>query len=75
MKIAATAEAIKETKIKLHQQKATRDAQIDAAKRNKAILEGAIAFVSKPLMLLLEGIDLAGKAFGKDFGLAKGFTG
>jgi hypothetical protein len=75
MKIAATAEAIQETKIKLHQQKATRDAQIDAAKRNKAILDGAIAFVSKPLMLILQGIDLAGKAFGEDFGLAKGFTG
>jgi hypothetical protein len=75
MKIAATAEAIEETKIKLHQQKATRDAQIDAAKRNKAILEGAIAFVSAPLMLLLKGIDLAGKALGKDFGLAKSFTG
>jgi hypothetical protein len=75
MKIAATAEAIEETKIKLHQQKATRDAQIDAAKRNKKILEGAIAFVSAPIMLLLKGIDLAGKAFGKDFGLAKGFTG
>jgi hypothetical protein len=75
MKIAATAEAIEETKIKLHQQKATRDAQIDAAKRNKAILEGAIKFVSAPLMLLLKGIDLAGKALGKDFGLAKSFTG
>jgi len=75
MKIAATAEAIQETKIKLHQQKATRDAQIDAAKRNKAILEGAIKFVSAPIMLLLKGIDLAGKAFGKDFGLAEGFTG
>jgi hypothetical protein len=25
--------------------------------------------------LLLKGIDLAGKAFGEDFGLAKGFTG
>jgi hypothetical protein len=75
MKIAATAEAIQETKIKLHQQKATRDAQIDAAERNKKILEGAIAFVSAPIMLLLKGIDLAGKALGKDFGLAKGFTG
>jgi hypothetical protein len=75
MKIAATAEAVEETKIKLHQQKATRDAQIDAAKRNKTILEGAIAFVSAPIMLLLKGIDLAGKALGKDFGLAKGFTG
>jgi hypothetical protein len=75
MKIAATAEAVEETKIKLHQQKATRDAQIDAAERNKKILEGAIAFVSAPIMLLLTGIDLAGKALGKDFGLAKGFTG
>jgi hypothetical protein len=75
MKIAATAEAIKETKIKLDQQKATRDAQIDAAKRNKKILEGAIAFVVAPIFLLLKGIDLAGKAFGEDFGLAKGFTG
>jgi hypothetical protein len=75
MKIAATAEAIQETKIKLHQQKATRDAQIDAAKRNKAILEGFISFVQAPIVLLLKGIDLAGKALGKDFGLAKGFTG
>jgi hypothetical protein len=75
MKIAATAEAIEETKIKLHQQKATRDAQIDAAKRNKTILEGFISFVTAPIMLLLKGIDLAGKALGKDFELAKGFTG
>jgi hypothetical protein len=28
-----------------------------------------------PITLLLHGIDLAGKAFGKDFGLAKGFSG
>jgi hypothetical protein len=75
MKIAATAEAIQETKIKLHQQKATRDAQIDAAKRNKAILEGFITFIQAPIVLLLKGIDLAGKALGEDFGLAKGFTG
>jgi hypothetical protein len=47
MKIAATAEAIEETKIKLHQQKATRDAQIDAAKRNKTILEGAISLYQR----------------------------
>jgi hypothetical protein len=75
MKIAATAEAIKETKIKLHQQKATRDAQIEGAKRNKAILEGFITFIQAPIVLLLKGIDSAGKAFGEDFGLAKGFTG
>ena len=75
MKIAATAEAIEEAKIKLHQQKTTRDAQIDAAKRNKAILEGFITFIQAPILLLLKGIDLAGEALGKDFGLAKGFKG
>ena len=75
MKIAATDEAIETAIIKLEEQKATKQAQIDAAKRNREILEGAIAFVSKPLMLLLQGIDLAGKAFGEDFGLAKGLKG
>jgi hypothetical protein len=75
MKIAATDEAIKFSIIKLEEQKATKQAQIDAAKRNREILDGAIAFVTKPLMLLLKGIDSAGKAFGKDFGLAKGFKG
>jgi hypothetical protein len=75
MKIAATDEAIKFSIIKLEEQKATKQAQIDAAKRNREILDGAIAFVTKPLMLLLQGIDLAGKAFGEDFGLAKGLKG
>jgi hypothetical protein len=75
MKIAATDEAIKFSIIKLEEQKATKQAQIDAAKRNREILDGAIAFVTKPLMLLLQGIDIAGKALGSDFGLAKGFKG
>jgi hypothetical protein len=75
MKIAATDEAIKFSIIKLEEQKATKQAQIDAAKRNREILDGAIDFVTKPLMLLLQGIDLAGKALGSDFGLAKGFKG
>ena len=53
----------------------TKQSQIDAAKRNKEILQGLINFVSIPITALLYGIDLAGKAFGKDFGLAEGFTG
>jgi hypothetical protein len=53
----------------------TKQSQIDAAQRNKDILQGLIAFVNAPITLLLKGIDLAGKAFGKDFGLAEGFTG
>jgi hypothetical protein len=74
MKIAATDEAIKHSIIDLKRAQASKQAQIDSAKRNREILEGAIAFVSKPLMLLLEGIDAVGKAFKKDFGLAEGFT-
>lgn len=53
----------------------TKQSQIDAAQRNKDILQGLINFVSIPITALLYGIDLAGKAFGKDFGLAEGFTG
>jgi hypothetical protein len=75
MKIAATDQAIEAAIIDLKEQKDTKQAQIDAAKRNREILDGAIAFVTKPLMLLLQGIDLAGKALGSDFGLAKGFKG
>jgi hypothetical protein len=74
MKIAATDEAIKHSIIDLKRAQASKQAQIDSAKRNREILEGAIVFVSKPLMLLLEGIDAVGKAFKKDFGLAEGFT-
>jgi hypothetical protein len=53
MKIAATAEAIEETKIKLHQQEATRNAQIDAATRNKAILEGVYKFCNGAYNLVI----------------------
>ena len=74
MKIAATDEAIEQSIIDLKRAQDSKQAQIDSAKRNREILEGAIAFVSKPLMLLLEGIDAVGKALGKDFGLAEGFT-
>jgi len=53
----------------------TKQSQIDAAQRNKDILQGLIAFTNAPITLLLKAIDLAGKAFGKDFGLAEAFTG
>jgi hypothetical protein len=75
MKIAATDQAIEAAIIDLKRAQDTKQAQIDAAKRNREILDGAIDFVTKPLMLLLQGIDLAGKALGSDFGLAKGFKG
>ena len=53
----------------------TKQSQIDAAQRNKDILQGIIAFVTAPLSATLKGIDAIGSAFGKNFGLYEGFTG
>jgi len=52
----------------------TKQSQIDAAQRNKDILEGIIKFVAAPFLALLQGIDAIGSAFGKNFGLSEGFT-
>ena len=70
-----TDEAIAASDIAIAQAEQTKIAQVEASKRNKDILQGLIALVAGPITLLLKGIDLAGKAFGKDFGLAEGFTG
>jgi len=67
--------AIKEQIASIEVAEQTKKSQIEAAQRNKDILQGLIAVVTGPITLLLSGIDLAGKAFGKDFGLAEGFTG
>jgi hypothetical protein len=67
--------AIKEQIASIEVAEQTKKSQIEAAQRNKDILQGLIAVVAGPITLLLAGIDLAGKAFGKDFGLAEGFTG
>ena len=75
LKIAQSNEAIKAAEVNLANSKATRNAQVEAAKRNKLILQGLIAFVSAPITLLLSSIDLAGKALGKNFNLVEGFTG
>ena len=75
IKEAALKKAIESRISAIKQGEETKQSQIDAAKRNKEILQGLINFVSIPITALLYGIDLAGKAFGKDFGLAEGFTG
>ena len=75
LKIKQTDEAITASDIAIQQAENTKKAQVDAAQRNKNILQGIIAFVTAPITALLYGIDLAGKAFGQDFGLAEGFTG
>ena len=75
LKIKQTDEAIIASDIAIAQAEQTKIAQVEASKRNKDILQGLINFVSIPITALLYGIDLAGKAFGKNFGLAEGFTG
>ena len=75
IKEASLKKAIESRISAIKQGEETKQSQIDAAQRNKDILQGLINFVSIPITALLYGIDLAGKAFGKDFGLAEGFTG
>jgi hypothetical protein len=75
LKMKQTDEAIAASDIAIAQAEQTKKAQVEASQRNKLILQGIIAFVTAPLTALLYAIDLAGSAFGKDFGLAEGFTG
>jgi hypothetical protein len=75
IKIKQSDEAIKAAEINLANSKATKDAQVKAAERNKEILKGIITFLTAPLVAVLAMIDEAGKALGQNFGLAEGFTG
>lgn len=51
----------------------TNKAAYEAAVRNKAILTSILDIVQQPILVLLRGIDLIGKAFGKNFDLAGQF--
>jgi len=73
IKMKATDETITALEAQLSQQEAIKKAQVDASKRNRDILAGALKFISLPITALLMGIDAIGKAFGKDFGLTKVF--
>lgn len=75
LKVKQTEEAIKAAEINLVNAKNTKNAQVEAAKRNRDILQGVIRFISYPITLLLQSIDAVGKAFGKNFGLEEGFSG
>jgi len=57
LKIAQTDEAIKSAEINLQNAEATKNAQVEAAKRNQAILAGILKFVSLPLTMILASID------------------
>lgn len=75
IKILQTDEVIQATEVQLQNQEATKKAQIEAADRNKKILQGTIMFLTAPLQILLYTVDQVGKALGKDFGLVEGFSG
>jgi len=81
LKIQQTNEVIRATEAVLIQQQKQKEAQVEAAKRNKQIAQGAITALTLPLTLLLGAVDAL--TFGlKQIGvlsestaLAEGFTG
>ena len=75
LKIQQTNETITALEAQLQAQEAIKKSQVDAAKRNKDILQGIIRAITLPLTTLLAAVDSVGKALGKDFGLEKQFSG
>lgn len=74
LKIAKTKQSRSDLIDQLELMTAMRQGQIDAAQRNKDILQGIVRFMSVPLTMLLKTIDMAGKALGQDFGLETTFS-
>jgi hypothetical protein len=75
LKITELDATIKIAETNLENQKATKKAQVEAAKRNRDILVGIIDFIAKPLEMLLKGVDKVAEYLGQDSGLAKWFEG
>jgi len=75
LKIQQTNAVITTLEAQLVAQETMKQSQIDAAKRNKDILQGIIRFLTMPLTVLLTTIDQVGKALGQDFGLEEAFSG
>jgi hypothetical protein len=75
LKIKQSDEAIKAAEINLQNAKTTKDAQVEAAKRNKDILQGLIRLVTIPITAVLAGIDKIGQAIGQDLNLEEQFSG
>lgn len=75
LKVQQTNEAITALEAQLAAQESLKKSQVEAAQRNKEILQGIIQFISAPITLLLQAIDATGKAFGKEFGLEEAFSG
>ena len=69
IKLKQTKETIAAAKVSLLNAKATKDAQVAAAKRNRDIVIGILNFLTTPIRALMSTIDDIGKALGKNFGL------
>lgn len=69
LKMAQTDEAIKATEISIKQAEQTLKSQIEAEKRNKAILKGIIQFITAPLQMILFTIDKVAEFVGEETNL------
>lgn len=75
LKIKQTDAVITATEEQIKQQQITLKAQIEAEKRNKAILKGILEFLTAPIAILLRTIDSVGSALGQNFGLEEKLYG
>ena len=67
IKIKQTDQVIAATKENIKQQIIVTKAQVEAEKRNKAILRGLLEFVTAPLQLLIDGVAKVADFFGAGF--------
>lgn len=81
MKIEAIKKTLEDSRAQLQLQRNVATAQIETAERNKKITQGILTFISTPIVLLLEGVDLLIKglvkvgAMDKELNLSEKFTG
>jgi hypothetical protein len=77
MKLDQLKLAIANAETSVKNAKITRDAQVDAAKRNKEFLKGILDFVTKPLQLVIDTVTGIANYFGADwdFNLAESIAG
>lgn len=77
IKVAQTDQVIKATEENIKQQKIIVKAQLEAEKRNKAILKGILEFITAPLQLLIDGVAKVANIFGAgfEFNIAESIAG
>lgn len=69
MKLKQLGVAIQDRKAQLTIQQEQAKIQVETAKRNRAILDGIILFITAPLQYLVGTLDIIGKAFGQEWDL------